>query len=82
MQAQVLKWGNSLAVRIPKAVADDTHFQVGDPLEIAVGVDGVVQMHRIGEIPTLAELVAQITPENRYAEVSVGPEIGREVVEW
>ena len=42
MQAQVLKWGNSLAVRIPKAVADDAHFQVGDPLEIAVGVDGVV----------------------------------------
>jgi len=41
-----------------------------------------VQMHRIGEIPTLAELVAQITPENRYAEVSVGPEIGREAVEW
>ena len=82
MQAQVLKLGNSLAVRIPKAVADDAHFQVGDPLEIAVGVDGVVQMHRIGEIPTLAELVAQITPENRYAEVSVGPEIGREAVEW
>jgi len=27
-------------------------------------------------------LVAQITPENRYAEISLGPEIGREVVEW
>jgi hypothetical protein len=26
--------------------------------------------------------VAQITPENRYAEISVGPEIGREAVEW
>ena len=82
MRAQVLKWGNSLAVRIPKPVADDAHFQVGDPLEIAVGADGVVQIHRIGEIPTLAELVAQITPENRYAEVSVGAEIGREAVEW
>jgi len=48
MQAQVLKWGNSLAVRIPKAVADDAHFRVGDPLEIAVGADGVGQVHRIG----------------------------------
>jgi mRNA interferase MazF len=36
MQAQVLKWGNSLAVRIPKPVAEDAHLQVGDPLEIAV----------------------------------------------
>jgi len=82
MQAQVLKWGNSLAVRIPKAVADEAHFEVGDPLEIAVAADGVVQLHRTGEIPSLAELVAQITPENRYSEIALGPEIGREAVEW
>ena len=82
MQAQVLKWGNSLAVRIPKPVAEDAHLQVGDPLEIAVGADGVLEMHRVGKVPTLAQLVAQITPENRYAEISVGPEIGRESVEW
>ena len=65
MRAQVLKWGNSLAVRIPKPVAEDAHLQVGDPLEIEVAADGVVQMHRVGEVPTLAQLVAQITPENR-----------------
>jgi antitoxin MazE len=82
MQAQVLKWGNSLAIRIPKPIAEDARLQLGDPLEIAVVADGVVQMHRAGEIPTLAQLVAQITPENHYAEVSVGPEIGREAVEW
>ena len=82
MQAQVLKWGNSMAVRIPKPVADEAHLLAGDPLEIAIGADGVVEMHRIGEIPTLAQLVAQITPENRYTEISLGPEIGREAVEW
>jgi antitoxin MazE len=82
MQAQVLKWGNSLAIRIPKPIADDARLQLGDPLEIAVAADGVVQMHRIGEVPTLAQLVAQITPENRYAEIPLGPEIGREAVEW
>jgi antitoxin component of MazEF toxin-antitoxin module len=57
-------------------------LQLGDPLEIAVAADGVVQVHRVGELPTLAQLVAQITPENRYAEISLGPEIGREAVEW
>jgi antitoxin MazE len=82
MQAQVLKWGNSLAVRIPKAVAEDAHFGVGDALEIAVGADGIVQLHRVDAMPTLAQLVSQITPENRYAEVSPGAEIGREIVEW
>jgi antitoxin component of MazEF toxin-antitoxin module len=69
-------------VRIPKPVADDAHLQLGDPLEIAVAADGVVQIHRTGELPTLAQLVAQITPENRYAEIPLGPEIGREAVEW
>ena len=82
MQAQVLKWGNSLAVRIPKPVAEDAHFQVGDSLEIAVGTDGIVQLHRVGTMPTLAQMVAQITPENRYAEVPLGAETGREIVEW
>jgi len=82
MQAQVLKWGNSLAVRTPKPIADDAHLQLGDPLEIAVAPDGAVQMHRVGEVPTLAQLVAQITPENRYAEIPLGVEIGREAVEW
>ncbi len=82
MQAQVLKWGNSLAVRIPKPLAEDAQLQAGDPLEIAVGVDGVVQLHRVGKIPTLSQLVAQITPENRYAEISLGTETEREAVEW
>ncbi|WP_420239440.1 AbrB/MazE/SpoVT family DNA-binding domain-containing protein [Telmatobacter bradus] len=82
MQAQVLKWGNSLAVRIPRPVAESARLQLGDPLEIAINADGVVQLHRISDVPTLAELVAQITPENRYSEVSSGPETGMEVVEW
>ena len=82
MQAQVLKWGNSLAVRIPKPVAEDAHFKVGDSIEIAVAADGIVQLHRVGTVPTLAQMVAQITPENRYEEVSPGAEVGREIVEW
>jgi antitoxin component of MazEF toxin-antitoxin module len=69
-------------VRIPKPIADGAHLQLGDPLEIAVAADGVVQIQRAGEIPTLAQLVAQITPENRYAEISLGAQIGREAVEW
>jgi antitoxin component of MazEF toxin-antitoxin module len=63
-------------------VAEDAHFEVGDALEIAVGADGVVQLQRVGPIPTLAQMVAQITPQNRYAEVSPGAEIGREIVKW
>jgi hypothetical protein len=36
----------------------------------------------VDRISTLVELVAQITKENRYSEISLGPELGKEVVEW
>jgi antitoxin MazE len=82
VQAQVLKWGNSLAVRIPKPVAEEANLRVGDAIEIEVAEEGTVQLLRVGKVPTLAQLVSQITPENRYAEVSTGLEVGKEAVEW
>ena len=82
MRAQIVKWGNSLAVRIPKPIADEARLKTGDRLDIEVTEQGSVQLHRVGKIPTLAELVAQITPENRYPEIAAGPEVGKEAVEW
>ena len=82
MRAQMLKWGNSLAVRIPKPVADEANLRAGDAIEIEVDTEGSVQLVRIGKVPTLSQLVSQITPQNRYAELSAGPEVGKEAVEW
>lgn len=81
MRGQVLRWGNSLAVRIPKAIAEEARLQPGDTLEIAVADEGSVQVSRVGKTPTLAQLVSQITPENRY-EAVVMREVGKEHVEW
>jgi antitoxin MazE len=81
MRAQMLKWGNSLAVRIPKPVAEEANLKAGDAIEIEVA-EGSVQLFRVGNVPTLAQLVSQITPENRYPELSTGPEVGKEAVEW
>lgn len=82
MKAKMLKWGNSLAVRIPKPIAEEAKLKVGDSLDIEVAAEGAVQLQRVGKVPTLAQLVSQITPENRYEEISWGSEIGRESVEW
>jgi antitoxin MazE len=77
----MLKWGNSLAIRIPKPVADSANLREGDTLEIEAA-EGSIRLHRVGRIPTLSQLVSQITQENRYPEISAGPEVGREAVEW
>jgi len=81
MKAQMVKWGNSLAVRIPKPILEEARLKEGDFLEIEAG-DGQIELRRATKIPTLVQLVSQITQENRYSEISTGPEVGKERVEW
>ena len=82
MKARVTKWGNSLAVRIPKAVAKSAHLKEGDAVELVPGEDGRLEIRRTSRLPTLAELVARITPENRHGEISLEKSIGNETSEW
>ena len=81
MKAQIVKWGNSLAVRIPKPVVQQAHVKEGDFLEIESMQDHI-ELRRITQVPSLSRLVAQITPENRYDEVGTSFEVGKESVEW
>jgi antitoxin MazE len=80
-KTRVMKWGNSLAVRIPKAVAERAGLQEGDPILIDA-MNGHVEFRAAERIPTLEELVAQITPKNRHKEMDWGPDVGEEIVEW
>jgi antitoxin MazE len=82
MKAQMVRWGNSLAVRIPKPIAEEARLKEGDSLEIEAAAEGRVELRRASRMPTLAQLVSQITPENRYTEISTGADVGKEVVEW
>jgi antitoxin MazE len=78
MKAQMVKWGNSLAVRIPQPIVKQARLKEGDFLEIEAAAEGQLELRRAGKVPSLAQLVAQITPENRYGEISIGPETGKE----
>ena len=80
-RAQVVKWGNSLAVRIPKLVAEEARMKEGDAIVIEAA-EGHIELRRENRVPALKELVAQITPENRYEETVWGPDRGKEIVEW
>ncbi len=79
--AQIVKWGNSLAVRIPKPVAEQAGVREGDPIVIEAE-KGQINLRPKQRVPTLKELVAQIRPENRYHEIPAGTERGKERVEW
>jgi antitoxin MazE len=80
-KARVVKWGNSLAVRIPKAVDERARIKEGDPIFIEV-LDERVRLRPADKVPTLEELVAKITPENRHEEIKWGPAVGNELIGW
>ena len=81
VSTQVVKWGNSLAVRIPKPLAEEAGLSEGDRV-LLEAADGQIELRQADRIPTLQELVAQITAENRYSEISTGRERGKEMLEW
>lgn len=81
MKAKLLKWGNSLAIRVPRIIAMDAGLKEGDSIELSVGADGL-RIRRTSRVPTLTELVERITPENRHTEISSGSSLGSERVEW
>ena len=80
-KAQIVKWGNSLAVRIPKGLAEEVRLKQGDAIVIEAAADHI-ELRRAEKVPTLKQLVAGITTENRYEETDWGVERSKEKVEW
>ncbi len=77
MRAQISRWGNSLAVRIPKAYADQLGFEEGASVFI-YETGGKLVVARPDE--SLDDLLKTITPENLHGETEWGQPAGRE--EW
>lgn len=79
MKARIQKWGNSLALRIPKPFAEEARLAENSTVEVVVrnGKLVVVAVEEPGW--TLEELVAGITPENRHGETETGNAVGNEV---
>ncbi len=79
MTLKVQKWGNSLAVRIPKLLAKEAKLREGTPIEVS-GDETKIVLQKAEKIPkySLRELVDQITPENMQPYISDGGPVGKE----
>ena len=79
MKTRIHKWGNSLALRIPKSFAAEVKLKQGSEVEISL-VDGKLVIVPATEMEfNLEHLIAGITEENRHHEVDTGQPIGNEV---
>jgi antitoxin MazE len=77
-ETTVSRWGNSLAVRIPQAIAKQARLNEGDSLELDLHRDGSIVLRPARRRYELSELVARITSKNRHRETDWGPPQGKE----
>ena len=83
MKVAFLKWGNSLALRVPKAFAQEIGASAGKAATMEVH-DGklvveIAKPKRRRPRYSLEQLVAGINPENCHQELEWGPPVGNEV---
>jgi antitoxin MazE len=75
MEARIQKWGNSLALRIPKAFAEETGLREDVAVELTIR-DGVLC---VAPRLTLESLMRDVTDQNIHREVGTGDPVGNEV---
>ena len=76
MRLSVQKWGNSLAVRIPKPFAESLGLTVNSEVEIMIK-EGRLELVPLTKI-SLESLLAGITPDNLHSEQDTGSPVGNE----
>lgn len=77
MVTSVQRWGNSLAIRIPKAFAAQAQLTENTDVDISLDGDRIV-VTPARRTWSLRELVSDITPANRHREILWGDRTGKE----
>lgn len=78
MKSRISKWGNSLAVRIPKAIGSEIEIREGSEVELSIQ-NGSIIITPVSSNYHLEDLVQGITAENRHSETDWGAPKGAEV---
>lgn len=80
MTARIRKWGNSLALRLPKALADEFRLEQGSAVDLrVVGSKLVIEPHRPPQY-RLEDLLKRVSKRNIHPELKTGRPVGREAL--
>jgi antitoxin MazE len=80
MNSRIQKWGNSLALRIPKAAADEAGLTQGSEVDLKVEQGKLVVRRRAPKVYRLADLLRGVRKSNLHGELDFGPPVGRELL--
>ena len=79
MKTKVQKWGNSLAVRIPKSFANETSLEPEAEIDLSLVQGKLVITPLAKPGRSLEQLLAGVTEQNLHTEVETGRSVGNEV---
>jgi antitoxin MazE len=79
MHTTVQKWGNSLAVRIPKPFVEEIHIASGSEVDLTVDDGRIIIVPQPEAKYSLTELLQGVTARNRHSETDTGTAVGQEV---
>lgn len=78
METTIQKWGNSLAVRLPKGVATKLSLREGCRVEVHEAKEGILIRQTPNARPSLKELVRMIRRDELHEETPWGDARGNE----
>jgi antitoxin MazE len=78
METKIQKWGNSLAVRLPKAFADQTGIEDGSIIRILLQNGKIVLVPIKDRESRLESMLEQIDESTIHNEIDFGMPIGKE----
>ncbi len=79
METRIQKWGNSLALRIPRPLAAELGLKDRSPVRLSLQDGKLVIVAVTKPAVSLESLLAQVTEENLHREVNTGACMGNEV---
>ncbi len=79
MKTAVQRWGNSLALRIPRAYAAETKISEGSEVELTLKSGALVVRPVVRKRHLLADLLKRVSVSNRHEAIETGRAVGKEV---
>lgn len=80
MQTTIQKWGNSLAIRIPKSFASETKINNGTEVDLLIKNNQLIISPIEKEKYSLDAFLSEITDSNIHNYVDFGEPVGNELI--
>lgn len=73
MKTAIQRWGNSLALRIPRTYAAETRISEGSEVELTLKAGTLLVRPIVRKRHSLTDLLKRITRSNRQVQPAAGP---------